>query len=293
MTNEKLRSPARFANDISIILNAVLGAERYPVDVKAIAKEYSQQCFPDDPITLTKGASLDGFDGALCRAPAGKKGWGIIYNSDISSPGRINFTLAHEFGHYLVHRQDFPDGIECSSQDMVRWDSEYGQIESQANDFAATLLMPLDDYRRQIDDATKPTLDNLSVCADRYGVSLIAVVLRWLQYTLRRACVVVSRDGFVLWARSSKKAWKTGKYIKTANRPPVPVPLTSLAANRNFITESKGSTFHRENVWFDEECEENVLFSDQYDFVISLIHFSNELVDHPEDDEVQIDRPTW
>ena len=45
MTNEKLRSPARFANDISRILNTALGAERYPVDVQAIAKEYSNNVF--------------------------------------------------------------------------------------------------------------------------------------------------------------------------------------------------------------------------------------------------------
>jgi Zn-dependent peptidase ImmA (M78 family) len=82
-----------------------------------------------------------------------------LYNTDISSFGRLNFTLAHEFGHYLLHRLDYPDSITCSQQDMVRWDSESGQIEKQANEFAAGLLMPLDDFRRQIDASAKPGLD--------------------------------------------------------------------------------------------------------------------------------------
>lgn len=283
--NDKLRSPTRYANDISRILNVVLGAERYPIDIKSIATEYTLQCFPDEPITLVKGAPLPGFEGALCRAPARKKGWGIIFNSDISSPGRVNFTLAHEFGHYLLHRLDHPDGVECIAQNMVRWDSEYAQIENQANEFAATLLMPFDDYRKQIDDDVKPTLDDLSACAGRYDVSLIAAVLRWLQYTRRRACLVVSRDEFVLWARSSKKAFKTGIYIKTANCSPVPVPINSLAAQRNYINDHRISIKHEPGVWFKEECEESVLFSDQYDFTISLLHFSNEPIDHKEDNE--------
>ena len=68
---------------------------------------------------LVQGAALPGFDGALLRAPPGERGWGIIYNSGVTSKGRINFTLAHEFGHYLSHRLAFPDGIQCSQQDVV------------------------------------------------------------------------------------------------------------------------------------------------------------------------------
>src|SRR6266571_3775794 len=55
-------------------------------------------------------------------APPRAKGWGIFYNSAISSEGRINFTLGHEFGHYLIHRLAYPDGIRCGEQDVVRWD---------------------------------------------------------------------------------------------------------------------------------------------------------------------------
>ena len=131
------KSPQRWAIDLTLLLNARDGGDRFPVDVKSLAKDYSHQVFPNDPVTLIKGASLDRFEGGLYKAPAGKKGWGIIYNSEIKSPGRINFTLAHEFGHYLVHRHQFPDGLQCSAEDMAKWDSTYGQIEHEANEFAA------------------------------------------------------------------------------------------------------------------------------------------------------------
>jgi hypothetical protein len=264
-------SPQLWANNLTLIMNAVYGAapERFPVNVPSLAKDFSAQRFPNEPIALVGGDSLGDFDGALYR---GNKGWGIIYNNAIASAGRINFTLAHEFGHYLLHRAAFPDGLECGDQDMVRWDSGYRQIESQANDFAATLLMPLDDFRRQIDARSKPTLEDVGACAERYGVSLIAATLRWLQYTERRSVLVVSREGYILWARSSDRALKTGAYFRTANGPPIPIPPNSLPARSDLLEKSRGQIRHDEGVWFTEGCEEIALVSDQYDFAISLLH---------------------
>jgi hypothetical protein len=113
------------------MLTTVLGPEHFPIDVIGIALQYTAQRFPGDAITFAEGADLPGFDGALYRAPAGKNGWGIVYNNALASPGRINFTLAHELGHYLLHRQDHPNGIHCGEQDVVRWDSAYARIEQQ------------------------------------------------------------------------------------------------------------------------------------------------------------------
>jgi IrrE N-terminal-like domain len=231
-------SPVRWAIDLSLLLNTVLGADRFPVDVPEVARGYSAKRYPDEPISLVRGETLPGFDGALFRAPAGKKGWGIFFNRGISSEGRINYTLAHEFGHYLMHRTAYPNGLQCGDQDVVRWDSEYGQIEHQANVFAANLLMPLDDYRRQIDARAKVDLDMISHCADRYRVSLIAALLRWLEYTARRAVLVVSRDGFILWARSSKQALRTGAFFRTSGSP-VAIPAASLAGRQDRLVDGR------------------------------------------------------
>ncbi len=263
-------SPERWAFDITHVLNAVLGADRFPIDIKSVAQEYSRQKYPDDPIVSVRGDNLPNFDGALFRAAAGRKGWGIIYNNAISSTGRINFTLAHEFGHYLLHRQAYPDGIRCGAQDVVRWDSEYAQVEQQANAFAANFLMPLDDFRRQIPSNTKVDLDMIGHCADRYHVSLIAAVLRWLSYTEKRAVLVVSRDGFILWARSSDAALKTRAYFKTSLGP-IQIPATSLAAQQNQFIDGRATSDHREGVWFREPVREMTVFAEQYDFAISLL----------------------
>lgn len=268
-------SPKRWAIEISQVLNKVLGPEHFPINIDQVAKEYSRQRFPDDSITLVAGEKLRRFDGALVRSPSGKNGWAIIYNDAIRSPGRINFTLAHEFGHYLLHRLKYPTGIQCGEQDVVRWDSEYGQIEYQANVFASYLLMPLDDFRRQIAPRAETDLDLLGKCAKRYNVSLIAATLKWLEYTERRAVLVVSRDGFILWARSSGPALKSGAFFRTSGSP-IAVPAVSLAA---------GAALHESmaelgpGTWFkDESCREVAVLSEQYEFTISLLLLSNDAV---------------
>jgi hypothetical protein len=266
--------PKRAANEISVVLRAVFGNDRFPVNVSEVAREISAQKFPDDPLTLIKGADLPGFEGALVPAPPGKKGWGIIYNNT-QSLGRINFTLGHEFGHYLLHRLSYPDGFQCSTEDMAGWDSEYGQLECQANEFAATLLMPLDDFRAQIQVSDRPDFDVLGACAGRYDVSLIAAILRWLQFTTKRSMFVVSRDGFILWARSSNAALKSGLYYKTRGRPPIAVPEGSLAARRTEIGNPVATEHHEIPHWLRESCQEHVLFSDQYRFTLSLLHFGD------------------
>ena len=263
-------TPQRWASDITRLLNAVLGQDRFPIDIPMVAKEFTAQRFPDDPLISVAGDNLPNFDGALFRAPAGRKGWGIIYNNAISSTGRINFTLAHEFGHYLLHRVAYPNGIRCGEQDVVRWDSAYGQIEHQANVFAANFLMPLDDFRRQIDAKSKVDLDMISHCADRYRVSLIASALRWLGYTERRAVLVVSRDGFILWARSSDLALRTGAFFRTTAGP-IEIPAASLPVRPDLLLDGRATIDHGAGVWFREPVREMTVFAEQYDFSISLL----------------------
>jgi hypothetical protein len=51
----KHKRPMAVANQISEMLNQVLGINRYPVDVQQLALEYTHQCFPDSPITKIQG----------------------------------------------------------------------------------------------------------------------------------------------------------------------------------------------------------------------------------------------
>jgi hypothetical protein len=79
--------------------------------------------------------------------------------------------------------------------------------------FASYLLMPLPDYRQQVWRAVD--LDVMRHCADRYGVSVTAAILKWLSYTEEKAIVVMSIDGYMKWSWSSTPAFKSGAFFRT------------------------------------------------------------------------------
>jgi hypothetical protein len=263
------------------VLKQALGADRFPIKVIDVARDLSKQYFPDDAITYIAGDDLPGFDGALLPAPIGKTGWGIIYNSSIRSNGRINFTLAHEFGHYLAHRLKHPEGIQCGQDDIVRWDSDYRRLEVEANTFAAYILMPFDDYRVQIPADSVVTFEMLSSCSTRYGVSLIAATRRWIEFTSTRAILVISRDGYILWSRPSSPALRSGVFFRTYNRA-VPIPDSSLAAQKPNEEDCRAGVNTGPGVWCPEPCHEMMISSEYYDFQISLLQLGRPTRSTPE-----------
>ena len=261
----------RWAIYLSQLLNAANPPDRYKFDIGALAKEVSKHFFPDDPITAVAGADLEDCEGALLPSSS-RKQWGIYYSVK-GSPRRRRFTAAHEFGHYLLHRQKYPDGLRC---DEAAVDGRNGvEIEREANEFAATLLMPLDDFRRQISAKDVPDFDQLSACATRYDVSLVATILRWLRYTDRRSMIVVSRDGFMKWAWSSVPALRSGRYFRTSG-PPVEVPSPSSVGRAEFTDETRSGVNYPAGIWFDEPVRELSLRSETYDLNYTLLHFGNE-----------------
>ena len=274
MTSSASKTPTLEANRLSKLLNLSRGTERFPVDVEELARGYAQQFGDDDPITRIVGADLPGFEGALYRTEKrGRLEWALLYNSAIEVPGRIRFTKAHELGHYILHRQN---GIsfECSEADMLHWESQEKRQEAEADVFASYLLMPIDDFRRQI-GANSVDLHVLDDCAGRYGVSLTAVILKWLEFTEQRAVFVMSTDGYMLWARSSQSALHSGAFFRTRNRA-VPIPSRSLAASSDSAPQEKQGVELDARIWFPQEPQgmslrELKIVSDRYERTMSLL----------------------
>lgn len=80
--------------------------------------------------------------GILKREPppwGGPSGF-VIFVEDSHPPNRQRFTVAHEIGHFVLHRQkaEMDGGI----QDDEFYRALSGPLERQANQFAADLLMP-------------------------------------------------------------------------------------------------------------------------------------------------------
>jgi len=264
------KHPIKEANTVIALLDAVLGKDRYPLNIEDICLEYSRSKFPDHRIKEVKGDDLPGFEGALYGSHRdGKSLWLILFNNQIPQPGRINFTLAHEFGHYLMRRDEL-DEFECSQKDLSNFRDD-AQRESEANKFASQLLMPPNDFRKQI-ERQEINFDLIEHCTDRYSVSLTAMLLKFVDITDKRCVLVVSTNGYILWSKPSKNALKSGKFIKTVGLPPIPLPQTSAASSGVTDSGNKIEINHAPGIWWpDEPVKEMTVFSRNYDFVITLL----------------------
>jgi Zn-dependent peptidase ImmA (M78 family) len=264
------KKPMAEANRISKILKLTLGEDRFPVNIEEVAKEISKKYYPDSPITKIDGKDLEGFDGLL-KPNKDRSKWIIVYNTAVS-PGRQRFTLAHEFGHYILH-QDIQTEFACHQASSDDWDATERRIEPEADLFASTLLMPLDDFRTQV-AGQEISFDLFGHCADRYGVSLTAAILRWLEITDKRAILVASRDDYLLWASSNRHAFRSRTYFATRKNT-IPVPEGSNIHSLNRFSVNQYEVV-KANIWFPEEPDsvrltEMSLMSDQYDFTLTLL----------------------
>lgn len=264
---------AKAAHRLTHILDAYATsdpAKRFPVDVQQLALGCADLFQWNDPIARVEPARIKGFEGALIPDD-GRESWLLLYNDSIRSAGRIRFTQAHELGHYILHRRK-RDSFRCSEDDMLDWQPGSQTFESEADEFASYLLMPLNDFRAQI--TATVDLDVLGACATRYGVSLTAAILKWLSYTDEKAIVIMSNDGFMNWSCASTPAFKAGAYFATKQRT-IPLPAGSLAADVNVEHERVGREVPVQ-LWFQHadpaaQAREMKIYSDQYDRTISLL----------------------
>ena len=178
--------------------------------------------------------------------------------------------------HYVLHREliegdaSFDGGIYCDENAVVR--REGAGIEQEADEFAAALLMPFHDFRRQLPAKSRADFEALGRLAKRYGVSLTAAILRWLEYTETRAIMVVSNEGFANWAKPSKAALRSGRYIRTRDTV-FELPMQAFAARRDYSDAALTGVMQQAGVWFPEQVHEMCLRSERYDQEITVLQF--------------------
>lgn len=295
MPNGSRKSPPNEANRLSALLRHVLGEDRFPVDVEGLAREVSKN--NPDPIGKVVGGDLPGFEGML-RPHSKRPEWHIVYNDDPRYRGRVRFTIAHEFGHYQLHRPTLTDsdyangslpqdtGFHCKPLRSNTWQDEERKREEEADTFASFLLMPLDDYRAQV-DGQEMTADLLNHITDRYGVSLTAACRKWIDFTEKRAAMVVAREGIALWGRASNAALKSGIFIRSG----MPIPDDALAAigadERGFTSDSPIA--RPPGIWRfsrgSEPVRELAMVSEFLDMSLTILQFENSIDVKEIDDE--------
>ena len=66
----------------------------------------------------------------------------VMVNQGIDNPGRRNFTIAHELGHYFLKHQLQSNSFYCCDDKITEEAQTADRIEHEANHFASCFLMP-------------------------------------------------------------------------------------------------------------------------------------------------------
>ena len=149
----------------SIIDNAIeKGYVRdYEVDIEQIVKS--------EGILLEKDFEMDSSQsGSLSKDK--KLGTWIIKVNGKHHVKRQRFTIAHEFAHYCLHKDE--QGSFVDEEIYFRKDHE-SSIEYNADEFASQILMPQTLFEKAINEDKIKKIKELS---DVFNVSTMAITLR-------------------------------------------------------------------------------------------------------------------
>lgn len=125
----------------------------------------------------------------------------ILINTDIKNIGKINFTKAHEFGHfYLKHKGT---EFKCSSSDLRLSDISIKPQEVEANQFASAFLMPKFMIEPIVLTSTF-NFDTIRFVRDHFLVSKLSAAFKMLDYTRGNYALVHSQNGIIKHTKLSQ-----------------------------------------------------------------------------------------
>lgn len=123
----------------------------------------------------------------------------ITVNSDIQYLGKKRFVIAHELGHYEMHRHLVP--VHHDTDATLEY-FKNGHQESEANEFASELLMPEYLFKKEC-QGKKFSPDLLRNLADRFQTSVTSVAYKYLELGLHPLCLFYSFENKVKYWKKS------------------------------------------------------------------------------------------
>lgn len=144
--------------DVVLNLARTTGLKLVPLDVEGLAVALGVDV-RYEPMDMEKSGKISRFG----------RGHVITINA-LHHPNRKRFTLAHEIGHYCLHRSMKEEFVD----EVFFRDETSSQIEREANRFAADILMPEEDFRKFASQISSKVED----LADHFQVSSLAVRFR-------------------------------------------------------------------------------------------------------------------
>ena len=204
---------------------------------------------------------IDGAQGRLiCRGKSGI----ITVDSSIQVEARKRFVIAHELGHFELHKNKALVNI-CDEEALL---SQYkkSDFEYDANVFAGELLIPYEILIR-FDNPKEFSKTYLSDLAHTFNVSLSAFSMKYVEQGKVPIAIIYSKNGYTNWYKINE--YFPFHFVDTRVR------LSKLSSAYDYFDSGEFNSDPVEvpaEAWFanDNDFDPNVYLYEQYQAFPSL-----------------------
>ena len=223
--------PQKISNAIEIISS--FSEQRYPVNLDYICQELGIKVKKDQPL---------GKDGYLVCGN-GKKI--ILVNNQITNRHRQNFVIAHELGHFLLHRNQLYSCDHISDVGNQNINSQ--QQEAEANEFANELLIPSTELAKHIPVGPISFSDIFNI-ADTFDISVTHAAMQAVMASNSESEVLICYEG------QRRKWYKTAHRYTYSRMVPNYCPVNFLSAKSGTDITGAWTTLYHGSVHQEVFC---------------------------------------
>lgn len=125
----------------------------------------------------------------------------ITINSELNNSGKKNFVIAHEIGHFLMHK-NILSVFSDTENSLSEWHTK-GPHENEANSFATELLMPHKTFKEFINNK-KLSLKLIKEVSEYFRTSLLTSFIKYVDIGDFPAMIIYMENNKVIWKKHSK-----------------------------------------------------------------------------------------
>lgn len=251
---------------------------------KYAAQTLMTECGITDPTELPLDLIVFGRGATLVEKPLQNSEGRIVFgdiktiitiNSEIEYEGKRRFVIAHELGHYEMHRDVV--AIHHDTDATLEF-FKYGHHEAEANEFASELLMPEHLFKNEC-AGHKFSPDLLRFLANEFQTSITSTAYKYFEVGDHPICLFYSHNNIL-------KYWKRPEgYPHFINdRTKLSPPQDSVAAeffnNKTIYPKEESKQQIWKSTWFELNNRENdnefrfyeyCIITPKYNTVLSVV----------------------
>jgi len=218
----------------------------------------------------------EAIDGAEGRIVMNENSGVITVDSKITFPAKRCFVLAHELGHFELHR-GLKKFYSDDEDNLIQWYGDsFGAEESEANDFASEFLMPSGVFSDECKGKKfgPVVIDHLS---NRFQVSKTAAILRFVKQGNHPICVVCCKSNRMKWWKRSEDFRYFLNFGFNREAPANSVAYEIFTTPNRYYGDEQQQTILK-STWFELRREEResafyefCLYASSYGYTLSVL----------------------